>query len=188
MRVILIRPGATRYDEQGRILGTLDVPLSELGRRQVEQNARELDDKSISAIYCSGNESARRSAEAIGRALDIKVKVLTGLRNLNHGLWQGQQVEEIQRKHPKVYRQWLESPGSVCPPEGEPLQEAHSRVVEVMAQLARRHRDDVVAVVCPEPAASLVRCWFAQHGLERLRGQKGTGQPWEVLASEDGEV
>lgn len=185
MRVILIRPGATNYDEQGRILGTLDVPLSDAGLRQVEDNARDLCDKGILAIYCSGNESARRSAEAIGRLLDIKVKVLDGLRNLDHGLWQGLQVEEIQRKHPKVYRQWVESPGTVCPPEGEPMQEAYGRVAEAMELLSRRHRGEVVGMVCPEPVASLVRCWFHRRGLERIWEEQEPDRPWEQLALED---
>jgi len=184
MRVILIRPGATNYDQQGRILGTLDVPLNELGQRQVEQSAQDLEDKGISAIYCSGNESARRSAETIGRSLDIKVRTLNGLRNLDHGLWQGQQVEEIQRKHPKVYRQWVESPASVCPPEGESMQDAYARVARAMKQQTRRHRGEVIALVCPEPVASLIRCWIAGKGLDGFGDQPVSESPWEQFAPE----
>jgi broad specificity phosphatase PhoE len=35
-KLLLIRPGVTEYDQQGRIQGTLDIPLCEDGRRQVE--------------------------------------------------------------------------------------------------------------------------------------------------------
>ena len=34
-QVILIRPGATLYDEQNRVQGVLDIPLSEQGRDEV---------------------------------------------------------------------------------------------------------------------------------------------------------
>ena len=34
-QVVLIRPGATVYDEQDRIQGVLDIPLSERGRAEV---------------------------------------------------------------------------------------------------------------------------------------------------------
>ena len=42
VRVLLIRPGATEYDQQGRVQGTLDVPLCEDGRQEVEKMVEEL--------------------------------------------------------------------------------------------------------------------------------------------------
>ena len=33
-QVVLIRPGATLYDEQNRVQGALDIPLSERGRAE----------------------------------------------------------------------------------------------------------------------------------------------------------
>jgi broad specificity phosphatase PhoE len=36
-QVVLIRPGATVYDEQNRVQGILDIPLSERGRAEVAQ-------------------------------------------------------------------------------------------------------------------------------------------------------
>ncbi len=37
---VLIRPGSTDYDQQGRIQGTLDIPLDDQGAEQVQQVAR----------------------------------------------------------------------------------------------------------------------------------------------------
>ncbi len=41
LTVILIRPGSTDFDEQGRIQGTLDVPLNEQGAAEVGRLAEE---------------------------------------------------------------------------------------------------------------------------------------------------
>ena len=41
-QVVLIRPGATVYDEQNRVQGILDVPLSDRGRAEVAQLAETL--------------------------------------------------------------------------------------------------------------------------------------------------
>ncbi len=38
-QVVLIRPGATVYDEQNRVQGILDIPLSERGRAEVADDA-----------------------------------------------------------------------------------------------------------------------------------------------------
>ena len=42
VQIVLIRPGSTDYDEQGRIQGTLDIPLSEQGTREVERVIEEI--------------------------------------------------------------------------------------------------------------------------------------------------
>ena len=41
-RVLLIRPGATDFDDQGRIKGSLDMPMSERGREQVNSLTEQL--------------------------------------------------------------------------------------------------------------------------------------------------
>ncbi|NIP84717.1 MAG: histidine phosphatase family protein, partial [Planctomycetales bacterium] len=128
LKIILIHSGATEYDQQGRILGTLDVPLSEEGQRQVEVASDQLGAYSLEMLYTAPSESARQTAEKISRHLGIKCKASDLLRNVDHGLWQGMLLEDVRRKQPKVYRQWREQPESVCPPEGEMLETARQRV------------------------------------------------------------
>ena len=47
VRILIIRPGATDFDEQGRIKGTLDLPLSEGGSDQVVRLVQELHEVPI---------------------------------------------------------------------------------------------------------------------------------------------
>src|SRR3989304_8631815 len=99
-QILLIRPGATEYDQQGRIQGTLDIPLCEDGRRQVEAMVEELRSQPITAIYTSPCQAAEQTAEALGEALDVKVKSLASLPNLDHGLWQGKLGRGGENKQP----------------------------------------------------------------------------------------
>ena len=62
----------------------------------------------------------------IGATLDLKVKTLDKLQNLDHGLWQGMLVSDVKTKQPKVYRQWQEQPETVCPPQGETLSDGQA--------------------------------------------------------------
>jgi broad specificity phosphatase PhoE len=96
----------------------------------------------------------------IAEALGIKVKELPKLANLDHGLWHGRQVEEVRQRQPKVYRQWQENPASICPPEGETLAQVQGRVEAVFRKLVKRHERESIAVVCPEPLASVVIAWL----------------------------
>ncbi len=158
VRVLLIRPGATEYDQQGRVQGTLDVPLCEDGRQEVEKLVDELRGQPVSAIYASPCQSAEQTAEALGSALDLKIKTIDKLQNLNQGLWQGMLVDEVKTKQPRVYRQWQEQPETVCPPQGETLGVARQRVQAALAKLLKKHKTDgLLAIVAPEPLASVIR-------------------------------
>ena len=87
-QLLLIRSGATEYDQQGRVQGTLNIPLCEDGRQEVEAMVEELRGQPIAAIYASPCQSAEQTAECLGQALDLKVKTIDKFENLDHGLWQ----------------------------------------------------------------------------------------------------
>ena len=69
--LVLIRPGATVYNEQNRLQGILDIPLSERGRgevtRMVPMLTRTLDGASLAALYCGPGENVVRTAEIVGK-------------------------------------------------------------------------------------------------------------------------
>ena len=60
LNVALVRPGCTDYDQQGRIQGTLDIPLCEQGRQEVAKIAADLKDAGLEIIYTSPCRSAPR--------------------------------------------------------------------------------------------------------------------------------
>ena len=174
-RIVLIRPGSTDYDRQKRIQGTLNVPLNEQGSADVLQLVEELRAVGLEAICSSTNQSALETAEAIARALDLRVRKLDRMRNLDYGLWQGMAIDEVRVKQPKVYRQWQETPECICPPQGESLAEADERVHACVSRLMKRHKDGCVGLVVPEPLASLVR---------RCLGGPQLGDLWEAAAGD----
>jgi broad specificity phosphatase PhoE len=184
VRIVLIRPGATEYLQQGRIQGALEVPLSEAGAHEAARLSSELAGMQFDALYASDSEHALQTAGAIATALGVKLKPLDSLRNLDHGLWQGMLVEEVKRNQPKVYRQWQDQPESVCPPGGEMIGDAQERVRLALTKILKKHKGGTVGLVVPEPLASLVRAWLAQSevgDLWQAGAQHGT---WEVIEVE----
>src|SRR5690349_20120453 len=127
-QVLLIRPGATLYDEQNRVQGALDIPLSDRGRAEAvllaDSLASSMREAGLSALYCGPGESVVRTAEIVGKALGLRPKRIDDFRNLDQGLWQGLQVEEIKRRNTKLLRQWIEYPRTICPPQGETVEDA----------------------------------------------------------------
>jgi broad specificity phosphatase PhoE len=158
VQMIVVRAGSTEFDEQGRIKGTLDIPLSEAGQGQVGRLISELKKTQIDQIYASPCRSAQQTAELLAIDHKLKVKVLDELQNLDHGLWHGKLIDEVRVSQPKVFRQLQDHPETVCPPQGEPVGSAVERVRTLISRLLRKHRSGTVAIVVPEPVASFVRC------------------------------
>ncbi len=156
-QIVLIRPGDTDYDAQGRIQGTLHIPLSTTGREQVIASVEWLRGKSLAAVYSAACQSARETADLLAAGLKLRSKTLDRLQNLDHGLWQGLLIEDVKRKQPKVYKQWQEHPETVCPPEGEMLSTVIERVETTLDKLLRKHRFGAIGLVAPEPLASVIR-------------------------------
>jgi broad specificity phosphatase PhoE len=181
LQIVLVRPGSTDFDEQGRIKGTLDIPLSENGTGQVARAVVELGGLDIEAVYSAPCEAAEKTAEAVAKSHGLKSKRLEKLRNLNHGLWHGKLIEEVKQCQPKVYRQWQDHPETVCPPEGESLSSAQERVRVSLQKLMKRHKHGVIALVVPEPLASLVRCFLDASELGDLWKAECDCGRWEMI-------
>lgn len=186
VRIILIRPGSTDYDQQHRIQGNLDIPLNQQGSDEVARLIDQLGSAEIAAeieaVYAPPCEPARQTAEAVAEALGTKYRKLDRMKNLDHGLWQGMCINEVKRKQPKVYRQWQEQPESVCPPEGEMLEQAERRASQSMTKLLKRHKNGgTIALVLPEPMASVVRRYFDHGALGDLWKATTVHGCWEAI-------
>lgn len=155
--LILIRSGVTDYEIQGRIRGTLDIPLAEAGLAAARLAADRLATAPPAAIYTSGASCALETSRLVAAACGLRPRRVANLGNLNLGLWQGALVDEIRAKQPRLTRQWQDNPWAVAPPEGELLDEACERVEQALEGICRRHPLGRVAVVVPQPLDSIVR-------------------------------
>lgn len=184
LEIVLIRPGSTDYDTTGRIQGTLDIPLNAEGNSEVAREIEQLRDRHLEAIYSCTCQPALQTATAISAALDVPLKKLENMRNLDHGLWQGMMVDEVKRKHPRVYRQWQEQPELICPPAGETVSAARQRVIAALKKLLKKHKQGVIGLVAPEPLASIIANELGRGELGDLWKAGGKHGSWESVGVE----
>jgi probable phosphoglycerate mutase len=169
----VIRPGETDFDVQDRLQGALNIPLNERGQAQVEDVVVSLRGSDLDVIYASPTEPALSTARRIAEELDLPLKVLDRLANLDLGLWQGLSRAEIRQKQPRVFKHWEDSPESVCPPQGEDGTELISRVQRALAKLNRRGGS--YAIVASEPLATLVTSVLKGEPPRLLGARRGQG-------------
>ncbi len=188
LRIVLVQPGSTDFDDQGRIKGSLDIPLSVNGTGQVARTVEELAVEPIEAIYSATCQSALQTAQAIAAPRHLKVKTVPKLKNLDHGLWHGKLIEEVRQNQPKIYRHWRENPESACPPEGESIAAARERARSAVAKILKKHRQGTIALVIPEPLASVVRGFLRNDELDDLWQAETDIGGWTLIEIPTGEV
>ena len=183
LSILLIRTGTTEYQCQGRIQGTLDIPLSEDGREFVSELIEQLKGYSVEALYAGPCRATQQTSEMLAESWQLKTRTIEKLSNLNHGLWQGMLIEEVKEKQPKVYRQWQEHPETVCPPDGETLQAIRERLEGALAKITKKHKSGIVALVLPDPARSVMRSILKdEQSLGNLWDLECEDQPaWELI-------
>ena len=96
--VYLIRHGLPDFPEgKGMCIGTTDIPMGEKGLAQAAEMAKTLP--SVTAVFSSPLTRAVQTAEAIG----LPVMVLTNLREMYAGEWDGLTFVEIRERFPELY-------------------------------------------------------------------------------------
>jgi broad specificity phosphatase PhoE len=155
-QIILVRPGTTDLDEQGRITGSLDIPLSLAGEEQVRALAESVSHFPITRIYTGPSLSARQTAREISNEGRIKIHVDENLMNLNCGLWHGKRIDELKTNQPRLFRQWIEQPQIVCPPDGESIDAVVNRLKSIVKKIRRKHKSGCCCIVAAEPLACIL--------------------------------
>ena len=81
-RLILTRHGETLWNQEKRVQGSQDSPLSALGLNQAQALAQRLKGEGIVHLYSSDLPRARNTAAEIGKEIGISdIKVMNGLVN-----------------------------------------------------------------------------------------------------------
>lgn len=180
-KVVVVRPGSTSFDEQERMKGCLDIPLSAAGLEQVQRTANEMAQIPIAAVYCGPCESAQATARKIADAAHCKLKICDCFRNLDHGLWQGKCIEDIKRQQPKLFKQVQDNPRAFHPPGGETIADAESRIAKQLGKLQKKHANETIAVVIPEPMATLVASKLKSIEFGDLWESECDDGSWEII-------
>jgi len=156
--VFLIRHGATVLSREDRFAGSSDVALSEEGIEQAKKLGKRLKHEKISAVYCSDMHRAIRTAEAVAHPHGLIPVARPGLREIDHGHWEGMIHKEVEKKFAAEYKAWDADPLLTPPPGGESGLSVLSRSLPALAKIVADHPDEVVAVVSHKATNRLLLC------------------------------
>jgi alpha-ribazole phosphatase len=180
----LIRHGETEGAEIRRYKGTLDVPLSEKGMKQVErvsehilklmstiqkeEDALPVSERNLAAVYSSDLSRALKSAEIIARPHSLRPIAVPSLRERNFGLWEGMSFEEIKEKYHEEFIAWAGNPLEFSPVNGESTLEVRDRVMDAFEKIIQAHPGERVAIVAHGGVNRIILCHILGIPLENI--------------------
>jgi len=133
--ILLVRHGGTVFSAADRFAGSSNVDLSDEGREQARKLGLRLAGLKIDAAYCSPMQRAIDTARfALGKR-DIIATQADGLREVDHGHWEGQVHHDVEKKYPEEYAAWDADPFTVAPPGGETGLQVLSRALPALRQI-----------------------------------------------------
>jgi probable phosphoglycerate mutase len=145
--VLLIRHGETLWNQQGRMQGQNDSPLTPLGMQQARQLAKRMKTVAFSALYSSDLGRAHQTARCIADATGHDVIADEGLRERHFGIFEGLTNNEIKAKHPELYELFAKRLPDFVMPGGESAAQFGKRCVSALERIVERHGGKTVVVV-----------------------------------------
>jgi broad specificity phosphatase PhoE len=144
---LLLRHGESTWNQEHRIQGQLDPPLSEKGRAQAVRLARRLAGRPLQGLYASDLKRAQETATPLAEATGLQIVPMTDLREVFLGEWEGLHTEELARLYPEAWTRWTQEPNWDLVPGGESGAEFESRVDRALKTILGRHPVGDIAVV-----------------------------------------
>ncbi len=168
----LVRHGQTQWNQEGRIQGQTDSPLTADGRMQARAWGQQLSGTAWDRIIVSDLGRARHTAELINEQLGIAITVDQRLREQDWGRWVGLTLAQIKAADGELLEQQIQAGWRFCPPAGENRLQVLKRSRKALAEAAARYAGQNLLVVTHE---GVIRALLYQ--LSRRPARPGEAPP-----------
>ena len=189
--IYLARHGEIDLGGKKRLVGQVDLPLSEKGRQQARLFKHALTPPPFDRIYCSDLIRSLETARIIASPEEETFEVLLPLREINLGVWDGLEVAEIREYFPGEWEKREQNVIRYTPPGGESFVTLADRVRPVFEDIVEKGEPRVLIVghagvnrviltqVLGMPLANLFRL---QQDYGALTLMAHNGGQWRLLA------
>jgi alpha-ribazole phosphatase len=166
--IYLLRHGEVVLAETRRFIGHLDAPLSPRGERESRAQAARLASVDLAAVFTSDLTRARRTGEIVGAPHGLAPVTLPALREMAMGRWEGLTADEIRRREPDAFGEWMARIGEFPFPEGESVPDLLARAWPAFEAIVAAHEGRAVAVVAHGGTNRAILCAALGLPLDRL--------------------
>src|SRR5208283_3190655 len=165
-KIYLARHCKTAWNLEGRLQGTVDLPLAKVGVEEAKTNVAGVCKLGVNRIACSTARRAYQTAQVYGESLELPIYKTAQLRELDHGIWEGRKVSELLLDQSSGYGKWLSDPGGIAIPGGsESVQTAQHRATAAIRDAALAFRGESLLIIGHKHINALFLCALLKEPL-----------------------
>ncbi len=142
----LTRHGQTFWNQEKRLQGRKNSPLTELGQLQAQALGRRLSRLSLEALWSSSAPRALQTAHLLSaqREVPLPVQSLDELQEIHLGAWEGLTKETVWERWGEEARAFWHHPERWRPWGGETWKQVQDRVLNAVARIVQSGQSAVV--------------------------------------------
>jgi broad specificity phosphatase PhoE len=156
--LILIRHGRTHWNDQKRIQGREDVPLTNRGRLDMKRLAAALSPRESVAVYSSPVERAYESAKVLADDRGYHVITAPALTEWDVGEWVGKTGSDLAGT--TEWAHYMGNPSTFSPPGGEAISSLSCRVTSAIDFIVETHNNETVLIVTHGDCIRVAICHY----------------------------
>jgi probable phosphoglycerate mutase len=153
-----VRHGQTDFSRRNTFCGSIDPPLSDVGRAMADALAARYGGEPWRAIFASPMVRTRQTVEPLARRAGIEPTIDPDLREIAYGSWEGREEAEVERSEGDAFHAWAQNPGWHPPPGGETGYQIAARVMAAIARIRAHHADGRVLIVSHKATLRVLAC------------------------------
>lgn len=146
-KVLLIRHGETNWNKLGKFQGSIDIELTEDGKKQAQFLNKRLKNK-FDYIYTSPLKRAKETARILASSSSKELNIAENMKEINFGSWEGLTIKEISEKYSNEFNSWKtdELEGKIVGGELS-LKNASLRGTNCVLDIVKKHKGQTIAIV-----------------------------------------
>ncbi len=149
--------------------GSLDHPLSPLGKKQAECTAEYLDRYHIDKIYASDLSRAYETATIIANRKNMEVVPNKNLREIYGGKFEGLPYKLLKERYPVEYSAWKNDMGNCRCPDGESVRELLARVSTEVLSIVKSNIGKTILIATHATPIRVMSTVWAKKDITTIR-------------------
>lgn len=149
-----IRHGQTDENVKRILTGRRDIPLNDIGLKQVEEEGNNCKDLNIDIIVCSPLYRARQTCDAINKYHNVKVVVTDEVIERTYGKYEGKLSSSINREKCWNYFADMNKGGIETP------RVLFGRIYAFLDKIKEEYKDKDILIVAHNGVGRAIYCYF----------------------------
>ena len=186
-KIILVRHGETEWNQQSRLQGHQNSPLTKNGELQALETKDALGSHVINRAYVSPLQRAQETMGIILSDRELIAIKSNNLKEIGLGPWEGKTKEETKISHPTEYDYFWNKQHEFSLSGAETYQQLQERLVSELKNIFEEEKHKTILVVTHWIAIKVVMAYFTSTPLNVLSSLPDLGNGKFITLLKEGE-